>query len=546
MNISSTPTSDKPCPTPEQDIFLRDLEGEMADEGDQQEIAQFRLAGGPGTGKSYTIGCAARKAAEDGWTVFLVGPTHQATGVLASAVPQAFPFEPDPKNLLRAGEVMYCTAHRLGAWVQKSRARGAAQGEEDPVPKDSWLGRAFRADWEDPPKGVLVIADETSMYPEQMVAALQSTLNTLQRECKRVIFLAVGDPNQLTPVRGPSYIYRIGEGPESPSSYVTRTDFRHHRLTQNVRAKDPLLRNVVETYLTHKTVPLPPQDKGAAYGWTEADDAFFETWSELVDHAGEASCIILGYRRAAVAFANDKLCMMRHGVPAHTLEPGRTMRIQETYSPRGSTLAASSDLVKVLEMSMIDDSGQIIDMILPPKAGHAPAHDDRVIQILHQIVEQDIAQNGALPTVSIEVMGDRAGMLRNVPAVVASEHDQMTSTWVRWAALEGKLTQAAFRTPHEDMTVRRGLAAIYYFVADSAKVKLEAPYAMTSHRSQGSTYRHVAVLADGCRGGRIVDHRIASARDASAYVMLSRASESLTIAWAKRQAPFVSSAPFDF
>jgi hypothetical protein len=527
VNIAAPIAQSKPTPNVAQAAFLDAIS--CALDGQDADI-KLRLTGGPGTGKSWTLCQAATAAADAGWVVFLVGPTHQATGVLAAAIPQAFPFEPDPKALLSAGEIMFCTAHRLGAWVQKSRSRGAAAGEVDPVPRDSWLGRSFRPSWDARPEGVLVIADESSMYPGQMVAALEATLATLRRECGRVAFVAVGDPHQLTPVRGNGYDYVPGEGPESPSELVTRHDFQQFDLTENVRAKDPELRHVVQTYLTHKTVPVPAATRGA-YGWTEATDDAFDLWAELVETEGTDRCIALGYYRASVAAANDKLNMLIDGVPAATLREGRIMRVQETFSPTGSTLAASSDLVTVGDLEMLDD---VLALILPPEKGHAPAHDARVLDIVREIIGDEVGAGGPLPVVSVEVHGIRAGFVRRRPVAVASEHAGfVTESAARWASLEGRIAHAAFRKP-ADVTVRRGLAAIYYHLTDSAKLRLEAPYAMTSHRAQGSTFPHVLVLADSVTGGRVVEHRVASARDASAYVMLSRASESLTIAWKPR------------
>ena len=542
MNIAADIVDCKPSPTTAQAVFLADLEQALAD-GPSRSL--LRLTGGPGTGKSWTISNAALSAAEGGWVVFLIGPTHQATGVLASAVPPAFPFEPDPKAMLAAGDILFCTAHRLGAWVQKSRSRGAAAGEVDPVPRDSWLGRSFRPSWDLPPKGVLLFCDEISMYPGQMVAAIEATLNTLEREFGRVVMVAVGDPHQLTPVRGNSYVYMPGEGPESPSSLVTRSDCKSYKLDVNVRAKDPDLRRVVSTYLTHKTVPVPegeyPGD--SAYGWVEATDETFAEWADLIAKAGTERCIALGYYRATVASANDKLSHLIDGMPAAQLAADRIMRVQETYSPNGVTLAASSDLVRMLD---VDETEDILPLILPPERGHAAAHDARVLEAVREIVGDEIDADGPLPVATVEVQGTRAGTLRRRPVSVASEHTGAHSaTETRWASLEGRLAHAAFRKPVEP-AVKRGLASIYYHLADSAKLRLEAPYAMTSHRAQGSTFPHVLVLADGVKGGRIVDHRIASARDASAYVMLSRASETLTIAWKPRLQLSSGPAAFSF
>jgi len=529
MNIAATPTSDKPQPTPEQGRFLTAVRNAMS--ADSDTVIRMRLSGGPGTGKSFTVAQAANAAADEGWSVLLMGPTHQATGVLAEAVPMAFPFDPDSGNGLTAGEIQYGTAHKMATWVQRSRSRGAAAGETDPVPRDSWLGRAFKRNWDAPPDGVLVFADETSMYHGQMANAVVAVCETIHRLCGKVIFVAVGDPDQLTPVRGPTYVYTEREGPETPSPLVSDRSFDDYNLVQNVRAKSAVLRNVVTHFLTSKVVIPPPQDQ-TIYVWTDADERFFEHWADRIRTGGTESAIMLGYRRAAVAQANDRMCQILHGAPAYQLSADRIMRVQQTYTPGGRTLAASSDLVRVLDVREVEH--EIAEKLLPPAKGHKVAHDPAVISIFRDVLEIDIKQNGPFTVADVGVLGTRSGILRGVPVVVASEHGAMTPTMQRWGMLEGSLFHAAFRRNHADATVRRGMGAIAYFVADDAKLRLEAPYAMTSHRAQGSTYRNVAVLADNPMGGRIVDHRVESARDSSTYVMLSRASESLTIAWTPR------------
>ena len=246
---------------------------------------------------------------------------------------------------------------------------------------------------------------------------------------------------------------------------------------------------------------------------------------------GAAERRVLLADRATVAAANDRLSRLIDGVPSTELREGRIMRVQETFNPTGSTIAASSDLATVKEIEELSD---VLNLIMPPEKGHAPAHDARVIAIAREIISDEVVADGPMPVASVEVHGLRAGTVRRRPVAVASEHvDTLTSTASRWASLEGRFAHAAFRKP-VDPAVKRGLAAIYYHLSDSAKLRLEAPYAMTSHRAQGSTFPHVMVLADSVKGGRVVDHRVASARDASAYVMLSRASQSLTIAWKPR------------
>ena len=526
MNIEHDQDARKPSPSPEQQTFLDNLQT-VLDGTDTH--AFMRLTGGPGTGKSFSIARAAEAAAEAGWAVMLIGPTHQAVGVLAASVPLAYPYEPDGKTGLAAGTVVTATAHRVGQWVQKSRARGAAAGQDAPVAVDSWLGRSLKLSWVDPPVGVLMLADEISMYTHGMSRALEAVLATVRSAGARTVLVGVGDPYQLTPVRGNSYRLQPDEHPSSPSLFLTQTPDVDVGLAVNQRAKDATLRKVVQCYLDFQRV-LPPPEGSEVYQWRRVGDTLWRDWAALIAQSDPGDCIALGYRRKTVAHAGDMLHRILHGTPAGQLETERHMRVQETFSPRGRTIAASSDLVVIDDLLDLDQH-MAVEAILPPEAGHRPAHAPETLTVLREIVTMDFEAFGPLPAANVRVLGDRSGYYPRVPVSVTTAGDAPTVSETRWASLISALAMAAFRTPSYGDTVRRGLQTTYYHLQDSARLRLEPPYAMTSHRSQGSTFKHVLVLADSSTGGVLVDIPDAQSRHSSSYVMLSRASQTLTIGW---------------
>ena len=526
MNIEHDSGACKPSASPEQQTFLDILQSVL----DGAETHAFvRLTGGPGTGKSFSISKAAEAAAGAGWAVILIGPTHQAVGVLAASVPLAYPYEPDGKTGLAAGAIVTATAHRVGQWVQKSRARGAAEGQDAPVPVDSWLGRSLKLSWVDPPVGVVMLADEISMYTHGMARALEAVLATVRSAGARTVLVGVGDPFQLTPVRGDAYRLQPDEQPASPSLFLTQEPAAEVKLAVNQRAKDAVLRQVVQCYLDFQRV-LPPPEGSEVYQWRRMGDTLWRDWAALIAQSEPGDCIALGYRRKTVAHAGDMIHRILHGAPAGQIEAGRHMRVQETFSPRGRTIAASSDLVVVDDLIDLDEH-MVVEAILPPEAGHRPAHAPETLIALREIVSMDVERFGPLPAANVRVLGDRSGYYPRVPVAVATAGDAPTTSETRWASLISALSMAAFRSPQLDATVRRGLQTTFFHLQDSARLKLEPPYAMTSHRSQGSTFKHVLVLADSQTGGVLVNIPDTQSRHASSYVMLSRASQTLTIGW---------------
>jgi hypothetical protein len=529
----STPTPGF-TPNEEQETFLSRLRDAL-DEPDGGAATRLRLLGGPGCGKSYTTVEAAREASDAGCVVFLLAPTHQAVGVLAKAARAAAlpvrPYSPDPRVGLRAGQVLTATTHSFAKWTQKARSVSANYGAENPVAKDSWIGRAMKPDWNDPPAGVVLLTDEISMYQWQMSGAIDAMIARLVEDFGRVIHVAIGDPDQLIPVRSASYELIRGESMVSPSRYVVDAGFETITLQTNMRAKHSALRDVVETYKTRHTVSPPPTGQGV-YRWVHADDESWEEWVETVKAEGVENCAVLAYRRATVAAANDRMSVAINGHPSFRLLAGVKMRVQETFAPAGQTLYHSSQLIEIEDVMAIDDVDAIIEAILPPTRGHENVHEPETLEELHGLVARSVMALGPVPMAQID------GSV--VPAIVSTEHTADTPSQTRWNELLSAVNNAAFRSNGMRERVRRGMTSLFYHLSDAARLKLEPPFAMTSHRAQGSTYPHVMVVADMPFGTRLVDSPTDAVRHSSSYVMLSRASQSLTIMWPAPPTPMSS------
>ena len=501
--------------------FLAFVDAAMEDERD----TRCGLFGGPGSGKTFTMQRAAALAQARSWAVLLIGPTHQATGVLAGSVPGASPLDPNPEVPLRAGMIYFATAHRFASWRQEGRSAQAAAGVANPAPRDSWRGRALAADVGDPPRGWLIVLDEASMYTGQMVVAIDVVAATLRQQGRPVILVAVGDEDQLAPVRGPNYEYVDGEAPQQPSPLVDLAAHdRSFRLGQNHRTDLAEIREAVETY-KQRGVILPPAPERPAYRWVEAGPEIEAEMAErmredtLHERPPQASAFAVSYLREQVANMNRTLSLSVHEHDVNEIRPGDRMRVQSTYCPSGLTLLASSDIVRIGKVWWVDGD-ENVSYLLPPRKGHSGVYRRSVMAAFEAMLD-DLP-----PMMMVEMRIGRSSV--TAPVEIVGEGAEQPSAHF-WKMLVSRVQNAARMA--SDRQQANGLRAIAYHLLDNARVKIEPPFAMTSHRAQGSTFDEVYVLADSPAGGRVVNHWIEDARRGSTYVMMSRARSRLTIVW---------------
>lgn len=506
----------------DQEGFLEFVDAAMEDES---SLTRCGLFGGPGSGKTYTMQRAAALAQARSWAVLLVGPTHQATGVLAGSVPGASPLDPNPEVPLRAGMIYFSTAHRFASWRQEGRSAQAAAGVANPAPRDSWRGRALAADVGDPPRGWLIVLDEASMYTGQMVMAIEVVAATLKQQGRPVILVAVGDEDQLSPVRGPSYEYVDGERPQQPSPLVDLTTHdTYFRLGQNHRTDLSEIREAVETYKQRGAV-MRPDPARPAYRWVTAGSEIEAEMAERMradmehQRPPQDSAFAVSFLREQVAAMNRTLSLSVHQHDVNEIRPGDRMRVQSTYCPSGTTLLASSDIVRIERTWWVDGESRVGDL-LPSRKGHSGVYRRNVIAAFEAMLDD-------LPRMAMaDMMVGRSSVTAPVE-IVGEGADQPSSYF--WNLLIARVQNASRMTG--DRQQANGLRAIAYHLLDNVRVKLEPPFAMTSHRAQGSTFDEVYVLADSAEGGHIVDHWIEDARRGSTYVMMSRARSRLTIVW---------------
>jgi exodeoxyribonuclease V alpha subunit len=148
------------------------------------------IAGGPGTGKTYTLarvlGMLSRSAAQP-LLIALAAPTGKAAVRMDESMAKAL--TDMPTDLATdLGALRATTIHRLLGWVPDARNR-FRHNRTNPLPHD------------------VVVIDEASMVSVTLMARLLEALRPAAR------LVLVGDPNQLAPVEAGAVLADIVEAP---------------------------------------------------------------------------------------------------------------------------------------------------------------------------------------------------------------------------------------------------------------------------------------------------------------------------------------------
>lgn len=148
------------------------------------------IAGGPGTGKTYTVArvlAMMHRTATRRLSVALAAPTGKAAVRLDEAMAGALASLPDDLATELTG-LRASTIHRLLGWAPQSRHRFAHHGG-NPLPHD------------------VVVVDEASMVSVALMARLLDALRPTAR------LILVGDPHQLAPVEAGAVLADIVDAP---------------------------------------------------------------------------------------------------------------------------------------------------------------------------------------------------------------------------------------------------------------------------------------------------------------------------------------------
>lgn len=252
------------------------------------------IAGGPGTGKTHTVGAilAALATADEFPTVALCAPTGKAAARLGEAIGAVAAEIDDEQVAARVAGVAPSTIHRLLGWRPQ---RGQfAHDARHRLPHD------------------VVVVDEMSMVSLPMATRL---LAAVRPEATVVL---VGDPFQLESIEAGTVLTDIvspGGSPSPVSEHIVVLD-RVHRF--DAAGTMAAFARAVRTGDADTAIDLLGRSEDELR-WVpgRGHDAFAELWSRLIDARAEAVRLSLSPSepRAALASLNRMavLCARRRG-----------------------------------------------------------------------------------------------------------------------------------------------------------------------------------------------------------------------------------------
>ena len=424
--------------TPSQDAALAAF-----DAWRDTESTVFGLFGGPGTGKSYLTAqilhkirasCAFALATDE---IICCAPTHKAAGVLRRFLDRAgLPWE----------ERYDAFWHQQGNIVTGTTSALLGIGPvvvDDQDEKEVKFGRRGQGVLEKfPARWVLI--DEVSMLP-------RDHFNDLVSECKArgVRIIVVGDQAQLPPVKAEAIpldrlthqatlIEPMRQGPESAGilrlAAMVRDDERWDKLS------GPGIERVgaftLERFLDVVGAPEEQEEDRAVY---------------------------IAYRNALVDRAQELACQKVYGHGRRDIREGELV-VCETNIYRGKDLLASnqSELVVAGDLGPGEYGGRMVELRRVGRGGTFEAE---------WLPDEEIRNQG--------------GAWNLACAAALKQAKEAQDSWAK----------AGRRRGGEDET-RKALWARYFELRDQTVLALRHPFAMTSHKSQGSTVRAVYAEAN--------------------------------------------------
>lgn len=429
------------------------------------------LCGYAGTGKTVTTAALVSRMAERGMRVVVATPTHKARSQVERAL----------DNCGAYGFEVVTVARLLGLKQSRDKKTGKETFKPEPGGKNM-LNKERKWD-DDLEKMVMVrrinvvIVDETSMLNSELYDLLLRELNG-----RPVVF--VGDDRQLLPVGEDQACRAFTEG----SSL--------YRLTEVLRHDGAILNLATAT----RQMPVGRARFFAAEGGGSRVVAYRsrEQWGAALlemaasrDAMGDPDfCRALAHTNMAVDEMNLRIHQRRYGLNAPQFVEGMTcVTVEAIPDPLGTGLLLNSTVDVLIE-----------------EAKRSP----------HRFTDAgDLMTDEPWDTWELTVTGDFY-MVKTF-RVIAKEHEQ------RWKESLDKIANQAKAANGKD---RSDLWSLYFHRKDCVG-KLQPASALTIHKSQGSTFRHVFLhwSIDWGKGGS----QPTAQQNQLAYVGITRAAESLHV-----------------
>lgn len=426
------------------------------DEFLRSESTTFLLEGGAGVGKTWLLAEFLRSLRER--PCLVCAPSHKAIGVLR-------------RKLTSAG-VRWGETDSRGSQVVLTGTSQAALGLR-PVVRENEDGRD-RSFAPGPTGGTLrrlkprvVVIDEVSMLSGPDVASIER----MQAERGGKLIL-IGDAAQLPPVNA---------HPIDFASFPNRAELR-----QIVRQAEgsPL---IAAGWAVRDRKPYRvPRDPGSSiHKVADVAAAFVEAALPHANRPEERREVFIAYTNARVNEAQEAACRKVYGHGRLTFVPGERVLAETTLRAEGSLLCANQDELMVVSFDGSDPIGQHVT--LRGCGGR--------FQTVY--VPEDALKNPTHPyNVELEKRRQRA------------------------AQLQAEFKVAKPGSGRDALNEKRRLAwHDFFYWRDEMVISFRHLFAITSHKAQGSTYRHV--FADVRELARFSRQGL--------YVAITRPSEELTI-----------------
>ena len=435
------------------------------------------LCGYAGTGKTVTTAALVSRLADLGKRVVVATPTHKARSQVERAL----------DNCGAQGFEAVTVARLLGLKQVRDRDTGKETFKPEPGGKNMliqinkwvevWDEEKCRERWvRRPEKSIdVVIVDETSMLNSELYDLL---LRELQN--RPVVF--VGDDRQLLPVGEDQACKAFTEGRSL------------YRLTEVLRHDGAILNLATAT----RQMPVGRARFAAAEGGGSRVVTYRsrEQWgASLLDMAASNEamsdpdfCRALAHTNKAVDEMNLRIHQRRYGVNAPQFVEGMTcVTVDAIPDPIGTGLLLNSTMDVLIE-----------------EAVRGP----------HRFTDYgDLLTDEPWDTWELTVTGDFYGS--RTFRVIAKEHEQ------RWNESLKDIADQAKAASGKERSELWGL----YFSRKDCVGKLQPASALTIHKSQGSTFRHVFLhwSIDGWGSAPTAQ------QNQLAYVGITRAAESLHV-----------------
>lgn len=443
--------------------------------------ARAVLCGYAGTGKTVTTAALVSRLHEMGFNVVVATPTHKARAQVERALRD------------RGATGFDCvTVHRL---LGLKMVRDFKTGKESFEPDSKGRNMIREGIWDDEDctkrKVDVVIVDETSMVSSELYSVLLGELRLTRERSLPVVF--VGDDRQLLPV---------GEESACPAFAEAKSLYR---LNEVLRHDGAILNLATAT----RELPVGRARFASAVGGGTRVIAYLtrdEWWEALLEMADTEEamedpdyCRALAWTNSAVEDLNKRIHERRFGAQAPQFQPGMVcVTCDAIPDPTGGGPLLHSTIDVLIRFAELQE-------------WLAPGEPPEQLPLLPEMYQEAPFQTWEL---EVEVYGDEA--TSEVVRVLAKDDEK------RWRESQKRIADAAKAA--DNAADRKQLWGVYFARKDQIG-RIEPASALTIHKSQGSTFRHVFLhwSIDGWGSAPTAQQNQLS------YVGITRAAESLHV-----------------